>query len=61
MTTMIIMVVRIVDKNDDNVDYHYGNRKDAADTWRSDRSEGDCIVYCESSSKYSNGNCMISD
>ena len=59
MTLMIMIVIRIVDKNDDDVDNDYGDRKDAADTWRSDRSEGDCIFYCESSSKYSNGSCML--
>ena len=36
MTMMIIMVIRIVDKNDDDVDYHYGDSNDAAETWCSD-------------------------
>ena len=30
---MIIMVIRIVDKNDDDVDNDYGDSNDAADTW----------------------------
>ena len=36
MTMMVIMVIRIVDKNDNDVDNDYGDSNDAAQTWCSD-------------------------